>query len=67
MNKCSQTGVLDETSESSFVQKKLLANDDGKWLDTRKSGATGDADQGMGTVGELDGASDRGRQSPSLT
>ena len=64
VNNCSKMGALDETSESSFVQNKLLDDDDGKWLDTREASATGSADQGMATVGELDGSQDRGRQSP---
>ena len=67
VNNCSQVGAVNETSESSFVQNKLLDDDNGKWLDSGEAGATGSADQGMATVGVLDGTQDRGRQSPSLT
>ena len=64
VNNCSQVGAVNETSESSFVQNKLLDDDNGKWLDSGEAGATGSADQGMATVGVLDGTQDRGSAKP---
>ncbi len=51
-----QWGAVDEPSKGSVGRNKRLDEDDSKWLDPREGSATGSADQGMATVGELDGA-----------
>ncbi len=47
--------------ENQNQQNKQLEKTDGERLDTRATGTTGKADPAMATVGEIDGAEDKGR------
>jgi hypothetical protein len=49
------------TRENQNPKNELLEQKDGKRLDTGATGATGKADPAMATVGEVDGAEDKGR------